>query len=136
MTGKIQSGVASAGIAQVIVPALAFSPTEATGTDPMPPGTVTLPEPLSVDPLPEPPLLQAASTVVHAIARASLATFVLRNFVGPPSVPRPENQARESVDAYTRVEYGARRRSFARKYRGAIIPTGADSSRAPSTALH
>ena len=83
MTGKIQFGVASAAIAQVIVPALTFSPDGATGTDPMPPGTVTLPEPWSLPtPLTEPPWLQAASAVMLATARASLATFLLRDFVG------------------------------------------------------
>jgi hypothetical protein len=86
MTGKIQFGVAPGAIAQVIVPALTFSPEGATGTDPMPPGTVTLPVLLlSPPPLLEPPLVQAASAIMLAIARASPATFLLlRNFVGPP----------------------------------------------------
>ncbi len=87
MTGKIQFGVASAAIAQVIVPALAFSPEGATGTDPMPPGTVTLlelwPMPL---PLLEPSLLQAAKAIMLAIARVSPAAILLRNFVGHPSM--------------------------------------------------
>ena len=38
------------------------------------------------DVLDEPPLLQAASTIMLAIARASPVTFLLRNFVGPPSL--------------------------------------------------
>ena len=86
MTGQIQFGVASGAIAQVIVPALTFSPEGATGTDPMPPGTVTRPVLLLPPPLLEPPLLQAASAIMLAIARASLATCLLRNFVGPPSL--------------------------------------------------
>src|SRR5437762_11519167 len=86
MTGRIQFGVASGAIAQVIVPALTFSPEGATGTDPMPPGTVTLPVLLLPPPLLEPPPLQAASTIMLAIARASPTTLLLQNLVGPSLV--------------------------------------------------
>ena len=83
MTGKIQFGVASGAIAQVIVPALTFSPEGATGTDPMPPGTVTLPVLLLPPPLLEPPLLQAASTIMLAIARAQPCDFLVAELRRP-----------------------------------------------------
>ena len=69
----------------MIVPALTFSPAGATGISPMPPATLTvvaLLPPLLLEPL----LLQAARAVMPATARATPATFVLRNFIiGPPS---------------------------------------------------
>src|SRR5712664_1579432 len=86
MTGMIQSGVAPGCIPQVIVPALILPPGAASGTDPIPPGTVTLVA-VVLPPLLEPLLLQAASAVMLATARARPATFLLRDFIiGPPSV--------------------------------------------------
>ena len=87
-SGKIQVGVAPGCIPQVIVPALIFPPAGATGTDPIPPGTLTLPAVLLPPPLLEPLLLQAASAVMPATARATPATFVLLRYfiIGPPSV--------------------------------------------------
>src|SRR6266700_2921675 len=88
-TGKIQLGVAEGCIDQVIVPAFFVPPEAASGTDPIPPGTVTLPA-LVLPPLPllEPLLLQAASAVMLATARATPATLVLLRYfiIGPPSV--------------------------------------------------
>jgi hypothetical protein len=56
----------------------------------MPPGTVIFPEAVLPPPLLEPLLLQAASAVMLATARARPATFLLRllwNFItGPPSL--------------------------------------------------
>src|SRR5712672_901311 len=88
MTGKIQLGVAPGCIPQVIVPALTFAPAGATGIDPIPPGTVTLLAVLLPPPLLEPLLLQAASAVMLATARARPATVsLLRNLItGPPCV--------------------------------------------------
>src|SRR5437867_12759501 len=88
MTGKIQLGVAPGDIPQVIVPALTLAPAGATGTDPIPPGTVTLLAVLLPPPLLEPLLLQAASAVRLATARATPATLVLLRYfvIGPPSV--------------------------------------------------
>jgi hypothetical protein len=73
----------------VIVPALTLPPGAATGIDPMPPGTVIFPEALLPPPLLEPLLLQAASAVMLATARARAAAVLLRllrSFTGPPSL--------------------------------------------------
>ncbi len=80
-------GVAPGCIPQVIVPALILAPGAASGTDPIPPGTVTLPELVLPPPL-LPLLLQAASAVMLATARATPATLVLLRYfiIGPPSV--------------------------------------------------
>ena len=88
MSGKIQFGVAPGCIPQVIVPALILPPGAASGMDPMPPGTVTLLAVLLPPPLLEPLLLQAASAVRLATARATPATLVLLRYfiIGPPSV--------------------------------------------------
>src|SRR5579859_2654891 len=88
MTGMIQFGVAPGAIAQVIVPAFFLAPAAAIGMDPMPPGTLTTlepPLPLLPPPPLEPLLLQAASAVTLATARARPATFLLRNIICPPS---------------------------------------------------
>src|ERR1035438_3294130 len=86
-TGRIQVGEAPGGIAQVAVPAFSV-PVACAGTDPIPPGTVTAPPWVLVDP---PPLLlllllQAASAVMLATARTSPPRLLLRIFIiGPPS---------------------------------------------------
>ncbi len=86
MTGKIQVGVAPGCMPQVMVPALILAPAAATGIDPIPPGTVTLPEVVLPPPPLLPLLLQAASAVRLATARATPATLVLlRNIICPPS---------------------------------------------------
>ena len=85
-TGRIQFGAVPGSIAQVIVPALIFSPVGAIGTDPIPPGTVTLPAVLLPPLLELLLLLQAASAVMLATARASPAIVLLRSLIiGPPS---------------------------------------------------
>src|ERR1700683_114641 len=86
-TEKIQFGAVLGAIAQVIVPDLPLS-VAAFGTDPIPPGTVTVPGVVVVLPPDEVLwllLLQAPSAVTDATARTSPPTVLLRNLIiGPP----------------------------------------------------
>src|SRR5579862_8284581 len=89
-TGRIQFGVAPGCIAQVIVPACFVPLDDASGTEPIPPGTVTEPGVVVVVPLLLLLLLlllQAASAVMVATATSSPPAALLRNLIiGPPSL--------------------------------------------------
>jgi hypothetical protein len=85
-TGKIQFGAVLGAIAQVIDPAF-WAAVDSAGTEPIPPGTVMLPlEVLPPAELELELLLQAASAVMLATARAIPPIALLRNLIiGPPS---------------------------------------------------
>src|SRR5579859_1522751 len=90
-TGKIQFGVAPGCIAQVIVPAFFVPLAAASGTEPIPPGTVTEPGVVLLFVVPLLLLLllllQAVSAVMMATATSSPPAILLRNLIiGPPSL--------------------------------------------------
>ena len=89
-TGRIQFGVAPGCIAQVIVPACFVPLDDASGTEPIPPGTVTEPGVVVVVLLLLLLLLlllQAESAVMVATATSSPPAALLRNLIiGPPSL--------------------------------------------------
>jgi hypothetical protein len=81
---KIQFGVAPGCMAQVIVPAFLGPLDDASGTEPSPPGTVTVPGLVTVV-VGLPLVLQAASPARLATAMATPAVLT-RNFIDPPSL--------------------------------------------------